>query len=507
MNKKIPNRVSHVIKLGRLFGEASVRYSAQSAGLKWAFPKHINEETWLCEELMKVGPAYVKIGQLISTRSDIFPKQLTTRLSKLQDRAPLMSQTEINQVIKDEGALDLFEWFDINPLASASIGQVHKAKVKGCDKEVVVKIQRPNLEEEFQETYELLEMAISLSSYIVKDKKTQDVVQVLRDTMMSLFKEIDFNMEAKNIQNFRKLFKDNRDIIIPRVDVSRSTSKILIMEYVPGTKISDIKGINELGVDTEILAKKLMSFFVRGIMTYGVFHSDPHPGNVAVDKQGKLILYDYGMVTSFPNEMIGKFKKSIYLLYIDDIDSLVNYLVETPQIIKIRGESNVAELNEYQSTSLYRLLTIFSNYAKTLDVNDLRNDIISNTLLNSDKNEFFFDSTMMMLFRTMTVLEGNCKELDPDFNYMDIIDIDLVSDFAMDRDFMITRIQEDINSILGNLMLNTGMNEASQRNAIAKSNVVRAEQKMEVQNELSKIKNNQALFFIISFLLLVLNLQ
>ena len=187
-------------------------------------------------------------------------------------------------------------------------------------------------------------MAISLSSYIIKDKKTQDVVQVLRDTMMSLFKEIDFNMEAKNIQNFRKLFKDNRDIIIPRVDVSRSTSKILIMEYVPGTKISDIKRINELGVDTEILAKKLMSFFVRGIMTYGVFHSDPHPGNVAVDKHGKLILYDYGMVTSFPNEMIGKFKKSIYLLYIDDIDSLVNYLVETPQIIKIRGESNVAEL-------------------------------------------------------------------------------------------------------------------------------------------------------------------
>jgi predicted unusual protein kinase regulating ubiquinone biosynthesis (AarF/ABC1/UbiB family) len=503
MNKKIPSKKAmHVVKIGKFLGEATVRYTAQHAGMKWAFPKNINEDTWLCEELMKVGPAYVKIGQLISTRSDIFPKKLTSRLSKLQDKAPLMTQNEIYCVMREEGVIDMFEWFDTSPLASASIGQVHRARVKGFEEEVVVKIQRPNLKEEFQDTYELLEMGIGALGYIVKDKKTQDIVQVLRDTMDSLFREIDFIMEAKNIQYFRKLFRNNRDIIIPRVDISRSTSRILIMEYVPGIKISNIDAINELKIDKKKLAKKLMGFFVRGIMTFGVFHSDPHPGNVAINKQGKLILYDYGMVTSFPNEIVSKFKKSIYLLYIEDIDSLVNLLVQS-EIIKIRGDPNVKELNEYQYTSLYRLLIIFSNYAKTLDVKDLRENMISNTLLNSDKNEFYFDSTMMMLFRTMTILEGNCKELDPEFNYMDIIDVDIVTDFAMDVDFMKTRAEEDVNTIFENIRMNSGMNESLTRNAIAKSNVARAEQKMEMKNELDKIKNDQVLFFmIISFLLI-----
>jgi predicted unusual protein kinase regulating ubiquinone biosynthesis (AarF/ABC1/UbiB family) len=129
--------------------------------------------------------------------------------------------------------------------------------------------------------------------------------------------------------------------------------------------------------------------------------------------------------------------------------------------------------------------------------------MISNTLLNSDKNEFYFDSTMMMLFRTMTILEGNCKELDPEFNYMDIIDVDIVTDFAMDVDFMKTRAEEDVNTIFENIRMNSGMNESLTRNAIAKSNVARAEQKMEMKNELDKIKNDQVLFFmIISFLLI-----
>ncbi|XTZ20680.1 MAG: ABC1 kinase family protein, partial [cyanobacterium endosymbiont of Rhopalodia fuxianensis] len=251
---------------------------------------------WLVKNLLELGPTFIKIGQSLSTRVDLIPFEYIQELSQLQDRVPPFNSDEAIKVIETElgqSIDELFKDFKSIPLASASLGQVHLAKLY-TGEEVVVKVQRTGLEKIFNLDFEILYSLIRLLNRYFSNFRQYQLEAIYKEFFELLFQEIDYIREGKNAERFRKNFKRYSQIKVPKVYWKYTTKKILVLEYLPGIKVDDRTTLKHSRIDLDNIIQLGICSYLKQLLIDGFFQSDPHPGNMAVSQRGELIFYDFG---------------------------------------------------------------------------------------------------------------------------------------------------------------------------------------------------------------------
>ncbi|PON50873.1 Protein kinase [Trema orientale] len=296
---------------------------------------------WLKESILRLGPTFIKIGQQFSTRVDILAQEYVDQLSELQDQVPpFPSETAVSIIEEELGAPvnNIFDRFDYEPIAAASLGQVHRAKLKG--REIVIKVQRPGLKDLFDIDLKNLRV---IAEYLQKiDPKSDgakrdwvaiyDEVQLEYSVLNSSWqsREIDYTKEAANAELFASNFKSMDYVKVPTILWEYTTPQVLTMEYVPGIKINKIQALDQLGVDRKRLGRYAVESYLEQILSHGFFHADPHPGNIAVDdvNGGRLIFYDFGMMGSISPNIREGLLEAFYGVYEKDPDKVLQAMIQ-----------------------------------------------------------------------------------------------------------------------------------------------------------------------------------
>jgi predicted unusual protein kinase regulating ubiquinone biosynthesis (AarF/ABC1/UbiB family) len=294
--KRYADIVALLVKYGRsdlVDQSALVLAGAQSKELAKA-PKA--EE--LADDLEKLGPTFIKLGQLLSTRGDLLPQPYLEALSRLQDQIAPFPFEEVEQIVSSElgGRISkLFSEFDTQPLAAASLAQVHRARMRD-GRQVVVKVQRPGVREIIVEDLEALAQVAEFIDAHTEVGKRYEFGNMLGDLRRSLRRELDFQREADNLRRLRKSLREYEKIVIPEPVDDYTTSRVLTMDFIKGRKITDISPLRLMELDTRELAEEIFRAYLKQILVDGFFHADPHPGNVFLTDDDQIALLDLGMV-------------------------------------------------------------------------------------------------------------------------------------------------------------------------------------------------------------------
>jgi predicted unusual protein kinase regulating ubiquinone biosynthesis (AarF/ABC1/UbiB family) len=274
----------------------------------------------LASDLEAMGPTYVKLGQLLSTRVDLLPPAYTEALTRLQDQVEPFPFEQVSEIVEDELGVSIrhgFTRFDETPLAAASLGQVHRAVLRS-GRDVVVKVQRPGIREVVRDDMEALAKLASFADEHTDVGHRYGFEQLLTQFRRSLAGELDYQREAANLRRLRELTADYRHLVVPSPVDDYTSSRVLTMDHVPGRKVTDVGSLGLLEIDGRPLVDELFSAYLRMILAEGFLHADPHPGNVLLTPDGRLGLIDLGMVATVPPRVQDQMVK--LLLAISDAD-------------------------------------------------------------------------------------------------------------------------------------------------------------------------------------------
>lgn len=274
----------------------------------------------LAADLEQMGPTYVKLGQLLSTRVDLLPPAYTEALTRLQDEVDPFPYDEVKTTVEEELGVSIsnaFTSFDEKPLAAASLGQVHRATLRS-GREVVVKVQRPGIRETVRDDMEALAQLADFADRHTDVGRRYGFGQLLSQFRRSLAGELDYQREAANLIRMRQLTAEHPHLLVPEPVSDYTSSRVLTMDFVPGRKVTDVGPLGLLDVDGEPLVRDLFSAYLHMILVDGFLHADPHPGNVLLTPDGRLALIDLGMVATVPPRVQDSIVK--LLLAISDAD-------------------------------------------------------------------------------------------------------------------------------------------------------------------------------------------
>jgi predicted unusual protein kinase regulating ubiquinone biosynthesis (AarF/ABC1/UbiB family) len=261
-------------------------------------PKEAAKASELADDLEKLGPTFIKLGQLLSTRVELLPKAYLDALARLQDKIEPFGFNEVEKIVASELGVRLskaFLEFDITPIAAASLGQVHRARLRN-GRQVAVKVQRPGIREQVFEDIEALEEIAEFFDKHTELGKRYRFCQMLEEFRRSLLRELDYRQEANNLITFRTQLREFERILFPEPISDYSTSRVLTMEYVHGKKITELSSLGRMDFDGGALAEELFRAYLHQILVTGFFHADPHPGNVFLTDDYRIALIDVGMV-------------------------------------------------------------------------------------------------------------------------------------------------------------------------------------------------------------------
>ena len=261
-------------------------------------PKEAAKASELADDLEKLGPTFIKLGQLLSTRVELLPRAYLEALARLQDKVEPFSFDEVEKIVSSELGVRMskaFAEFDVTPIAAASLGQVHRARLRD-GRQVAVKVQRPEIREKMLEDLDALdEIAEFLDKHTTAGKR-YEFCQMLDQFRKSLLRELDYRMEATNLTTIGANLKEFERIVVPGPILDYSTSRVLTMQYVHGKKITDLHPLGRMEFDGTALAEELFHAYLQQILVDGFFHADPHPGNVFITEEYRIALIDLGMV-------------------------------------------------------------------------------------------------------------------------------------------------------------------------------------------------------------------
>jgi len=261
-------------------------------------PKQAGKADELAADLESLGPTFVKLGQLLSTRVELLPRPYLDALSRLQDEVEPFGFGEVEKIVSTELGVRIskaFRDFESTPIASASLGQVHLARLRDT-RTVAVKVQRPNIREQMVEDLDALADIAEFLDNHTEVGRCYEFTRMLDELRKSLIRELDYRQEAHNLSAFREQLRDFPHLIVPAPITDYSSSRVLTMEYVPGTKITKMSSLSRMEFDGEILAEELFRAYLKQILVDGFFHADPHPGNVFITPDCRIALLDLGMV-------------------------------------------------------------------------------------------------------------------------------------------------------------------------------------------------------------------
>lgn len=384
-----------------------------SYGIKFAYNHKLKTKTVTVEEdaanlrkaFEKLGPSFIKIGQILSTRLDILPDAFVKELSHLQDQAPQFPFEEVERIFLEDTGLTLGEAFlhiEEEPLASASIAQVHRGTLR-TGEEVIVKVQRPVIDEMLVRDLDIL---IRLSSRVPKgiidviDPK-EAFEQVKQNTLV----ELDFRNEAKLLNEFREVNKGVACVGVPKVYMGMTTRRVLVEEYIEGIKVTNQPELEELGYDMEEISRKLMLSYLKQIFRDGFFHGDPHPGNIIIE-EGKIYFIDFGIMGRLPDSLRTSLNRLIETLATRDIDRMVKVCLElaTP-----RGRID--------KRKLYDDLERMSDSYFSANMKDIRmTAFITDFIRMFKRNNLAIPSELTILAKALSILEGLFQKLAPELN-------------------------------------------------------------------------------------------
>jgi len=366
---------------------------------------------WLTKELVNLGSAFIKLGQLLSARADVIPSAWVSELSSLQDRVPAFEFEKVQEILKKELGNSYEKIISINeiPIGSASLAQVHKAKLIN-NKNVIFKIQRPDIEKFFRLDLDVMNQVAKVVQRIKSISRGNDWIGIAKESKRVLVRELDFQIEAQYAARFKQQFLDDSDILIPSVFWELSTSKVLCLEYLPGIKINDIKSLKSNDIDTSQIAKIGATSYLKQLVNYGFFHADPHPGNLAVSKNGSLIYYDFGMMGFVSERIRARLNSMIKAAALSDVSGLVNELQIAGLIEK-----------DIEIGPVRRLIRIMLNEALTPPFDSQIIEKLSGDLSELAYGKpFRIPIELIFVFRALSTFEGVGRYLDPEFNLIAI---------------------------------------------------------------------------------------
>lgn len=302
--KRYSEIVPLLVKYGRKDLEVDFEIAPEDAK-KYREAKEIPNPKELSNDLQKLGPLFVKLGQLLSTQTDLIPPEYEEELAKLQDKANTFPYAKVEEIFEEEFGIKIskaFKEFNPEPIASASISQVHRAVLRS-GRVVAVKVQRPDIQAQVVEDINILEeIAHFLEDHTAWGKKYR-LNEKIEDLKKTLYDELNFEKEASNLKTLRENLKEFKDIIIPEPIPDYTTSRILTMDFIEANNITLLSPVVKMEMDTEHLANELFRAYLKQILIDGVWHMDPHFGNVYLTPDAKLALLDMGMVGHIPQQM------------------------------------------------------------------------------------------------------------------------------------------------------------------------------------------------------------
>jgi len=364
----------------------------------------------LLDSLLTLGPTFIKLGQLLSTRPDVLPPEYIDVLASLQDDVPPAPWEDARSVIEMElGSIDeRFDEFDTEPISGASLGQVYRATADG--NEVAVKVRRPNIESLVEADLRVIRWSLPIVLFFVDDARSFSLENLADEFAKTIREEMDYKREARMLTEIRANFSDDDSIAIPPVVESHSGPRVLTMEYVPGTKINDVDALDEKGLDRSEVAETLQRAYLRMIIENGVFHADPHPGNLAVRDDGTIVFYDFGMsgrVDEFVQDKIVEFYVAVAN---QDIDAILDSLIAIGTLSPEADRQVMGDVMELAIAD-----------ARGEDIEQYRVQQIVGQIEDSIYEfPFRLPKDLALVLRVATVVEGVCVTLDPEFDFIDI---------------------------------------------------------------------------------------
>lgn len=360
--------------------------------------------------LEELGPTFIKLGQMLSTRIDLFPAEVITELRKLQDEVPGIPFDTVRVQIERELDCPLEEAFDSideSPIAAASIGQVHRAVLSG--QEVVVKVMRPGIRKVVETDLSIIYGLARIARDRYKSELF-DPVELVEEFARHMRRELDYTGEARNALRFAENLANEEGILIPKIFWSHTTSQVLTMEYVHGTKVSQIAVLKAKGIDLNQVARRGATSFMKQVMVYGFFHGDPHPGNILIKDDGTIAFIDFGSVGRIDKISMGHLVDLFVNITKQDIPGIIRSL---RAIAPFGGKVDLAELERDIDDVLFRY---YGKMLGELKISDVMEDLLHLTR----KHNIRLPSDFALLIKAMVLIEGSGRALDHTFNIFEI---------------------------------------------------------------------------------------
>jgi predicted unusual protein kinase regulating ubiquinone biosynthesis (AarF/ABC1/UbiB family) len=343
-----------------------------------------------------LGPAYIKLGQWLSSRADLLPQPYLDVLEKLQDDVLPAPFSDVRLTLEKElGSLDeIFEYFNTSAISGASLGQVYLAKYE--QKDVVVKISRPHIEQTIGQNIYILKKLLPFATRFIDENLRFSAEGMLSQFIETVHEEMDYRIEARNLIEIKNNLKEDRSVIIPKVYLDRTSRHVITLEYLPGTKVTDIRALDEYDIDRAKLVYRIHRLFFKMLLRHSIFHADPHPGNISVSSNGTIILYDFGMVGRLDDET----RRRLVRLYLGLVD-------KDP----VRTTDVLIELGTLEPSVDRRLvekgldLSIQSLHGKKVDRMEVKalQDLANKTL---SRFPFRLPKSLALYMRMASILEG-----------------------------------------------------------------------------------------------------
>jgi ubiquinone biosynthesis protein len=399
--------------LDRMGIAARVRIIARLRGRKTGDVRPLSAPRRLRLALEALGPTFIKVGQLLSTRSFLLPPPFIEELSKLQDKVQPIPFDQVKDLVEKElnGSLEtLFQSFDSEPIASASMALAYKATLPSGE-QVIVKVQRPKIIPLIETDMSILHDLVVLIERHIEESRQYNPVALVEELRRSMRREVDFMNEARHIEQFAANFKNVEPIHVPKVYWDFCTSKIVTLEFIDGLKISEVELLRESGAELKQIAQAGTKFILKQIFEDGFFHADPHPGNLFFTKEGKIAPVDFGIMGRLDEWLMDEISDLLIAVWRRDIDLLIRVLVDLGALAEEADPQALrAELSEF----LHRY------YGLSLKKIEMRS-IIGEGLDIVTRHSLRVPSNLLLLAKTIGTYEDLVRKLDPQYNFINEI--------------------------------------------------------------------------------------
>ena len=357
--------------------------------------------------LEELGPAYIKLGQMLSTRPDLVGVEIAEELQKLRDQTPVTPFNEMKTVIENElqkPIEDVFSEIDETPIGSASIGQVYKGKLKNNDEEVAIKVQKPNSREIIESDIKIMKILATRTDQFLSRTRTYNLPAMVSEFERSMLKEINYLEEVMNMQNLAKNFKNENYIKIPKPYTEHCSEKLITMELINGIQLTDLIDGDYPEIDKKKIANYGVKSYFKQILIDGYFHADPHPGNLIVTEDNRLCYIDLGMMGILNEDFKETLAELILLILSGNTNNIIKQLIYMDIITPAQNTDELKAdiddlINRYYGADLKNMDGALEDLLKAM----VKNDIVL-------PREF------VMIGRGITLIEDTGKKLDPEFN-------------------------------------------------------------------------------------------